>query len=122
MCILLYNVLMSPNQHPQGENRQSGRWLYDFLMEGIEPDLLLEETVLNARYKDESPIDHDARMERYEKAFAEFDRVLGMVSSAMVREANAEKYERRKKLGLRERAEQASESLSAEQSLDTFDA
>jgi predicted GIY-YIG superfamily endonuclease len=61
-------------------------------------------------------------MERYEKAFAEFDRVLGMVSSAMVREANAEKYERRKKLGLRERAEQASESLSAEQSLDTFDA
>ncbi len=77
---------------------------------------------MNDRYKNESPIDHDARMERYEKAFVEFDRVLGMVSSAMVREANAEKSARRKNLGLREKAEQASESLSAEQSLDTFDA
>ncbi len=122
LCILLYNVLMSPNQHPQGANRQSGRWLYDFLMEGIESDLLMEESVLNERYKNESPMDHDARMERYEKAFAEFDRVLGMVSSAMVREANVEKSERRKSLGLCEKAERTSESAAIEQSLDTFDA
>jgi len=111
---------MSQKNHSHEGYCQSGRWLYDFLMEGIEPDLLLEEKELSARYADESPIDHDARMERYEKAFAEFDRVLGMVSAAMVREAQAEKSARRKKLSLREKAERTSESKSAEESLDSF--
>ncbi|MBM3228186.1 hypothetical protein FJZ27_05025 [Candidatus Peribacteria bacterium] len=105
-----------------GERLASGKWLYDFIMREIEPDLLEEQATLDVRYRMESPIAHDARMERYERAFAEFDRVLGLVTRAMTKETQREKLQRRRALGMEEQAAKSAESAIAEESLDTFNA
>ena len=48
--------------------------LYDELMRRIEPELRLETLpTLDALYKDETPEEHAARMERYAHAFEVFD-------------------------------------------------
>jgi hypothetical protein len=113
---------MSKNNTKIEKKNGSGAWLYDFLMKGIEPDLLQDEVTLTRRYVHETPIDHDARMDRYKNAFQEYDRVLGLMTGAMVREAQKEKAGRRRALGMEEQLEQTNASQAAEQSLDSFDA
>ena len=103
------------------DDREHGRWLYGFLMRGIEHELTEDPKELFARYASESPIDHAARMERYEKAFAEFDRVLGSIAQAMTTTAQAEKNERRSKLRMEEATEHAAEASGADKQLDSFD-
>jgi hypothetical protein len=64
---------------PQGDTGMSpnltGDELYNLLMLDIEPELttaLLP--TLDEKYKDEAPEESKARAERYEKAFAEYDK------------------------------------------------
>lgn len=106
----------------KSEKPSSGLWLYKYIMREIEPDLVENPEFLDARYRGESPIDHDARMERYQKAFAEFDRILGMVTGAMVIETQKEKAQRRSMLGIQEKVQKSTDAAAAESSLDSFDA
>ncbi len=53
----------------------SGTDLYDALMFGIEPDLVtVRLPLLEQKYRGESPEEHAARMERYQRAYEEYDR------------------------------------------------
>lgn len=55
----------------------TGQELYDLLMAKIEPDLVTDQLpLLDAKYAKETPAQIKARAERYEKAFAEYDRQL----------------------------------------------
>ncbi len=55
----------------------SGEALYDQLMGEIEPELLAGNLpLLDEKYKDEPPAQAKARADRYEKAFAEYDKRL----------------------------------------------
>lgn len=103
------------------DDREHGRWLYAFLMRGIEQELTEDPKELDRRYASESPIDHAARMERYEKAFKEFDRVLQHIADAMTKTAQAEKNERRKKFQMEERKQHDDEATGAGKQLDSFD-
>lgn len=48
--------------------------LYDSIMRGIEPELVRDQIpLLDEKYKDETPEQKTARMERYTKAFAAYD-------------------------------------------------
>ena len=51
-----------------------GNWLYDFIMQTIEPDLLSSTIgTLDEKYAGESATDRNARLFRYKKAFEDFD-------------------------------------------------
>lgn len=53
----------------------SGEEIYDALMGQIEPELTTaEQLLLEEKYKDEPPGQRVARLERYRKAFEEYDR------------------------------------------------
>jgi len=53
----------------------SGKQLYDSLMGDIEPELVSSVIpALAARYAGETPDAHTSRMERYKRAFEEYDR------------------------------------------------
>lgn len=55
----------------------TGDELYDMLMQGIEPDLTTKQLpLLSEKYKDETNDKAKIRAERYQKAFAEYDRQL----------------------------------------------
>ncbi len=55
----------------------TGDELYNILMKGIEPDLTTDQLpLLDGKYKDENPEEATIRAERYQKAFAEYDRQL----------------------------------------------
>lgn len=114
--------MLPKKTHTKNGPLASGQWLYTYIMREIEPDLVENPEFLDARYKKESPIDHDARVERYQKAFAEFDRVLGLVTHAMTMETQKEKSQRRSVLGIKEQTQSQADAAAAEASLDTFDA
>ena len=51
----------------------SGQEIYDAVMREIEPELISTSLpTLNEKYKDETPVEKEARKERYNKAFAEY--------------------------------------------------
>ena len=55
----------------------TGDELYNMLMGGIEPDLTTDQLpLLDQKYQGEIPEQAKIRAERYEKAFAEYDRQL----------------------------------------------
>lgn len=55
----------------------SGQEIYDSLMQGIEPELVSTNLpLLSETYKDETSEEVAARAERYDRAFAEYDRQL----------------------------------------------
>lgn len=68
---------MSPKSTSPFAPLPSGEELYDTLMAQIEPELTREglET-LEEKYRDETPAQAAARSERYEKAFAAYEKKL----------------------------------------------
>lgn len=55
----------------------TGDELYNLLMSAIEPDLTTDQLpLLDEKYKSETPEQAKARADRYEKAFAEYDKQL----------------------------------------------
>jgi hypothetical protein len=96
-----------------------GQWLYDFLMKGIEEDLLSENLpTLGGKYRNESNIDHAARMERYDKAFAEFDRVIGLIADQLTSEAMEYRHTARERLEAEEKQEHEEDVNKAEHLFD----
>jgi len=61
-------VVAAPN------NRVLAEQVYDAIMAGIEEDLLLANIPhLPEKYKNETPEEHESRMERYKDAYRKFD-------------------------------------------------
>lgn len=100
--------------------QQKGEWLYVLLMKDIESELCEDPVALEKRYAGETPTNHAARMEHYREAFAEFDRVLEMVTNGIRLSAEEEKKERRSVILQQESADHSAETTSAEHKLDTF--
>jgi hypothetical protein len=116
-----YNTLMPLKKNPKTmPQAPQGRWLYDFIMRGIEPELLHSEEELEVRNKGETAISHAARMERYEQAFKEFDRVLSLITGSLMEETQKEKSLRRRASGVEEARQKTAESSAAESSLHAF--
>lgn len=69
---------MSDNDSAQVvDNQELAQQLYDMLMRDIEPDLLSYNIPkLEEYYAGETAEENQARKERYQKAYAEFDRVF----------------------------------------------
>lgn len=85
-----------------------GQELYDNIMRGIEPELCSDSVpLLTEKYKDESKEDRIKRVERYNKAYAEFDRL----AAAKVKQMKATKKEHKKEAmrsaEIKSRAEEA---------------
>lgn len=71
----------------------SAEWVYDTLMQEIEPDLTTGSIrTLDTKYAGESPEEREIRMERYTLAFEVFEQAL--VEVLMVLEIDAEAFGR----------------------------
>lgn len=101
---------------------QSGNWLYDFVMQTIEPDLTTANIeTLDAKYAGESGTDHAARLFRYEKAFHDFDRILNLIQDGLTDIAQSQKKQARKQVFEKESAEKSGHMKVMEQEIETFD-
>lgn len=106
---------LSEQEHP-------GLWFYNLLMSDIEPDLCSNNIdQLDELYTSETPIQERARLERYEKAFENFEKVISIMKDVRVKDAQIEKKKMHKKLQKQESKEHTEEMSGAEEKLDTFD-
>lgn len=68
---------MNPSFQAQASQLPNALWLYDELMQYIEPELVSTTIgTLDELYKGESPAERKARMEQYAAAFFIFDECL----------------------------------------------
>lgn len=97
--------------------------IYDSIMEALEePDLMTKNLDgLEERYKDESEIDRDARMERYASALKEADRILDAMSFGLDAEIREAQRQKREGLWKKESKEHDAEEAKAEKELESFD-
>lgn len=69
--------MTDPHATPQADTAVLAEDVYNVLMAGIEPELLLSRIpMLDALYAGESPEEHEARMEKYAVAYKKFDAAL----------------------------------------------
>lgn len=116
---------MTPKQtsdkKKSGKNLR-GEWLYDFLMVGIEPDLLTQNVAkLENNLARLSPAQRSAKLNYYERAFVELDRVIGLITEHMATEAQEHQSNVRTKLRATEKAERAAEESTLQQLFPTSD-
>lgn len=85
----------------------TGDQLYNMLMEKIEPDLTTAQLpLLDEKYKNELPVESQARAQRYEKAFAEYDKQLAAYLSTLEAKVREYKSTARKSLERDERTKE----------------
>jgi|CXWL01.1.fsa_nt_gi DNA integrity scanning protein DisA with diadenylate cyclase activity len=74
--------------HTQTDDSQEIQKLYQLIMSGLEPDLLIENLpLLMGKYRTESETDRAARKERYVTAFAEAFRRIDLVLAEMKKDS-----------------------------------
>lgn len=62
----------------------NGHQLYDLMMMQIEPELMVENiSLLTSKYRNETEEQKKTRLDRYQKAFAEYDRQMTAFVAAM---------------------------------------
>jgi len=94
----------------------SGRQWYDVLMGPIEPELTSSvRPTLSEKYHRETPEQRQARLQRYRRAFAEYDRQMAHSASLL----QAQAREQRRQAG---REAEALDQGQTEQYLDTLQA
>ena len=99
-----------------------GNWLYDFIMQTIEPDLLSSTIgTLDEKYAGESATDRNARLFRYKKAFEDFDDLLNLIQDGLTEKAQHQKKQARKKVLDTESVEKSGRVEAMEQEIETFD-
>ena len=109
-------------QKPSATQSASGDALYDSIMARLEPDLTSENIdTLDEKYAGESETEYELRMERYEAAFEECDRILTMMDDGMVLAAREVQEQKHKKMLKKEAAEKAEDVSEAEAKLDSLD-
>jgi len=97
-------------------------WLYDTIMEAIEPDLTTENfKKLGKKYKGESREDKAARGRRYDEAFRMFDEILAGINDHFMSDVREKKSLVREKLQREEEEERSQEIESIEQEFGTLD-
>lgn len=99
-----------------------GHWLYNAVMAGIEPELTLDSIgTLDKKYEGESLLDAQARQQRYELAFQEFDRLMKLVQDVNIQEAAEIKKSQHEMLLQKEQHERDQEVGQAEQEIDSLE-
>ena len=95
-----------------------GNELYDLLMAKIESDLTTTQLPhLDEKYKDETPNQAKARSERYEKAFAEYDRQLAEYLAELQAKVRSYQCTARTSMEHDDRAKEKQELSTLEQSM-----
>ena len=103
-------VVAAPN------NRVLAEQVYDAIMAGIEEDLLLANIPhLPEKYKNETPEEHESRMERYKDAYRKFDQEF---SKLMVQVNDEVHTQKREALKAKESAAKSEEEIKL-QSLES---
>lgn len=106
---------MSDSTVDASHNRQLATQLYDMLMRDIEPDLLSYNIPkLDEYYADETTAEHDERMKRYERAYKDFDYVLGEFMSSVQDEVRTAKRSSLKEKETRAAAEDSNQLSTIE--------
>ncbi len=108
----------------ENTHSERARKIYDDLMEHLGvPELKLDSIdTVEEQHQDESPIDRAARLEKYDAALKEAERLFGMQQLGHEINAHAFFAEQKKKLAQQESADKQEEVSDAEQQLDSFDA
>lgn len=97
---------------PQGDE------FYDALMAQIEPDLVSTQLpLLEARYVGETPEQQQARQDRYDAAFAEFDRRSAEEISKLDRDVQEYKSASQKEMEQASREEESVDMVNLEASI-----
>jgi len=98
------------------ESEELSKQLYNAIMAGIEPDLLLEHIpYLDELYASESEAEHAARMKRYEAAYKTFDGELQKFMSEVHEEVRVSRRDALRAREIRARAEEQSTLSNLEQ-------
>jgi hypothetical protein len=123
MSIFLYNrkILQTPMPTTSAQAtvtaKNPGQELYDNIMRGIEPELCSESIPhLTEKYKDESKEDRVKRTERYNKAYAVFDRLAAEHTTQLKKTKKAHRKEAMRSAEIESRC-QESEKLKQIESL-----
>jgi len=95
-------------------------WLYDAIMEVIEPELT-EQSIgtLDGTYRSESKDAHVKRMARYDRAFAAFDDVLTSLGAGMIEKTRAQGRSKKAAVRKQEEKERGATLSKLEQDLDS---
>jgi len=109
-------------QTDNADDSNRGDWLYNFIMGAIEPDLCTWNIgTLDEKHNDETSIEHDARMERYENAFTVFDENLNITKDGFASKAMEKKAETKKRVNKKEKKEREGDIASATEQLESLD-
>lgn len=108
----------------ENTHSERGKQIYDDLMEHLGvPELKLDSIdTVEEQYRDESPIDRAARMEKYEAAMAEAGRLLDLQKLGQEINAHEILAAQKNKLAAQESAAKKTELQDVEEELDSFDA
>lgn len=111
---------MTTIQTPEVDSR--GVELYDSIMEHINTDLLSANLdAVDQKRPGESDEDFEIRMEEYNNAFEEFERIASMMEEGQAIKARRAKQQKRFGLFAKESAEQSEDVASAEEKLISFE-
>lgn len=101
--------------------RTAACWLYDEIMRHINPDLMIERVpLLEKKYLGEAPMEHEARMHEYQRAFDLYDRIYKDVANVCADEAHRIKEDSRATAMGKEAAQQGSDLKNVEQKLTSY--
>lgn len=102
-------------------NQELAQQLYDMLMRDIEPDLLSYNIVKLAEYyKDETETENTERLQRYQKAYQEFDRVFQSFMNEVQDEVRTTKRDSLEKTEQSDRAGETDNIEALEETLDAL--
>lgn len=105
----------TPPSIPQGNE------VYDMLMAKIEPDLVTTQLpLLDAKYKNETPAEAKSRSERYEKAFAEYDKQMEEYLANLRTQVRVYQSTARASVEHEERAKEEQELTGLEQAMSAI--
>ena len=98
-----------------------GNELYNQLMSKIEPDLMTDQLpLLDEKYKGETPEAAKIRSDRYEKAFAEYDKQLASYLGALGGKVREYQTTARKSVEHEERVKEEQQLTGIEQQMDAM--
>lgn len=96
-----------------------GRELFNEVMSGIEPDLVMDDAALAAKYVNESETEKTARLARYELAFAEYDVQVATKLGALRGEVHGTVHALQRGVETDSRTKEQDELSALESSMDT---
>ncbi len=113
--------MQTHTQTTQAQTEFSPEWLYDSLMEQIEPELMSATIeTLEKKYANETEKEKEARALRYEEAFKLYDECLAELDWVIAEDAKFIKKEMEAVVRSMEADERKADEQTAESLLDSF--